>query len=75
MVSCYSLLASPPPYGVQSASNIKVDKPVTAVTALSLIDCLTWAIIQPYIFNDLIIRVEDHFRELARSAVLSVTIP
>ena len=31
-------------------------------------DCLIWAIIQPYISNDLIIRVEDHFRELARSA-------
>jgi len=31
-------------------------------------DCLTWAIIQPYISNALIIRVEDHFRELARSA-------
>ena len=30
----------------QLASNIKVDKPVTAVTALSLIDCLIWAISQ-----------------------------
>ena len=45
-----------------------VDKPVTAVTRLSLMDGLTRAIIQPYISNSLIIRVEESFRQLARSA-------
>ena len=45
-----------------------VDSPVTAVTALSLIDCLTWGIIQPYISNALIIRVVYSLRQLARSA-------